>query len=361
LEGGKTEVKILIDSTATGTTFSMNAIRFELVDGKGNGDEVNIWGADDDLEEVTGTVARTLVIDTGARFNHFHSHSSTGDANNDEDLWRRYFSGGTYLVKLVYGQVSTGADAVDYFLDGDSANPFLDAINMDGAAVENLEVFTTVNIPRGFHDVHEKCISAGADFRPKTQLLQFTKIGENPDPENDDNSDGVHGSIVPLARHIARVAESSHTFKLFPIDPKKYSKIILEWSLEATASLSLELKLNAITSAYYISGNSNIGTTTANIDDPNTSEWILADSSLILDIASREASGKVELFVRNLSPINFIYGISEAVGATRGSELRGLSTNIGTPKIEDIILETSTSTWKIGSRFNVYGIKEKLT
>jgi len=75
LEGGKSAVRLANNGkngSSSGFKIIFGSIRFELVDGKGNGDVVNIWGADSDEEIVRGT-ERTISAITGSRFNFTRS------------------------------------------------------------------------------------------------------------------------------------------------------------------------------------------------------------------------------------------------------------------------------------------------
>jgi len=142
LEGGETPVKLLIDSIATGVVFDLISIRFELVSGKGNGDEVTIFASDDNFEDVNGS-GWVLTIDTAQRFNHFQQISAANANDLDERIVRIYLSGGTYNGKLVYSGVSN-AGILDLGIDSDSTG-LLSQFDTVGAA-NNLEkafTFTT--------------------------------------------------------------------------------------------------------------------------------------------------------------------------------------------------------------------------
>lgn len=189
LEGGITDWKLVVNSAGSigaSTLVKIWTIRYELVTGKSNEDTVEIWAADDDFQIVSGNDF-TLGIQANTRFNSLRAQ--TVDALNDEFLWNRYFSGGTYRVKLLYNKNAAGG-FVDFFLDGDSANPFIN-VKMQNGNIFSAEEFTTITIPRGFHDVHTKIVLDGNinDFTINFVRLQFTKIATVLDAENDDNSD----------------------------------------------------------------------------------------------------------------------------------------------------------------------------
>ena len=87
---------------------------------------------------------------------------------------------------------------MDMFTDDNSASPdiFNQLDTFDAIGAVNLEAFNTVNIPRGFHEIHIKTngLPAGSvAFVLNPEQTTFTKIVTVLDAENDDNSDGSSG------------------------------------------------------------------------------------------------------------------------------------------------------------------------
>ena len=351
LEGGKTPVKFLIDSTSTGTEFDFTQLRFELVDGKGNGDTVNIFAGDQDFETVSG-VATTTTVSTGVRWNVYRLNGT--DALNDEVLYSRYFSGGTYLLKHVYRQTG-GGGITDILLNQDTANPLLDGLDQHGGTSPNLEAFALVNIPRGFHDISIFNQAEGddtGDFSLQFQRTLFTKIAENPQ-DGDDNSDGVHGSQVLLATNIVKLNNSGITFEFAPLDMfKRWSKLIVKVKGRPDSASLTQMKINGIATNYFVDGWEVVTSGTLVVKDMNaqTELELLSNSASVLDTECTINYAKDNVAVQEMAGNN--HGGSstpEAVG------YHWIVTAVGTDKISSIEI-ISTNDFEDGTVMEVYGV-----
>jgi hypothetical protein len=189
VEGGKTTIRLASDTVTNGTDFRVfiNSMRFELIDGKSEGDVVSIR-QDLDGDNIRGT-DESFSIQTTARFNSLIL--KTPHALNDEQRYIRYFSGGTYLVKWLYGLGLNGG-VIDVGIDSPSGNNLFDGVTHQGAFALNKEVYTIINIARGFHDISFFVQADGgtSDFQYFNQFMTFTKIGERLD-ESDNNQDTI--------------------------------------------------------------------------------------------------------------------------------------------------------------------------
>lgn len=358
LEGGITEWKLVVNSAGSvgaSTLVKIWAIRYELVTGKSNGDVVNIWAADDDFQIVSG-VDFLLTIQTGSRFNALRQQDTATHALNDEFLWNRYFSGGTYKVKLLHSTNASGG-VVDFFIDGDSANPFLANVRMQNGNVDSLENFATVTIPRGFHDVHAKVVADGNinDFNILLARLQFTKIATVINAENDDNSDPVHGALVPLAKHVGVQAESSILFNLSPIDlVNNYSEIIVKVGSSVTASLELRMILNGLEAGnYHQDGSSNISGTGLVVNIGSASFLQLLGTNILAGAnVDFFAKATIELMTQTPSRIG---GVITGRDVTLGEQTTLYGVVGGSP-IFSVEIRTSTSTLETGTRIEIYGV-----
>jgi len=184
LEGGQTPVRFTVNNNGGNTNADWQNIRYELVTGRSEGDDVEIFYADDDRQTVSGNTP-DISINTSSRFNGFMQLTGANSALNDEVIWNRYFSGGTYKVKFLYVQ-DTNTGVVDVFSD---STIIFDNLDLGTTTVFNQEALTTVIIPRGFHNVGYRVVGTStANHRVPLQRLQFTLIEPLVDSVNDDNS-----------------------------------------------------------------------------------------------------------------------------------------------------------------------------
>jgi hypothetical protein len=361
LEGGKTPVRLTINSTTTGDALEWTSIRFELVDGKGNGDVVDIWAGDNDFESVNGNSPTTLDINTGDRFSG-RRRISASPADNDEYLYRRYFSGGTYLVDLMYIQAATTGAILDVAWDSPAGNNIFDNLDTSGTTTSNIHAFTVVNIPRGFHDIHYTVDDATkVNFR--LQRNTFTKIGENPDAQNDDNSDGVHGSLVPLGRYFARQEESDADMLIASLDlgGKDYSaiKVVVGGLMSDTivGSPDLKISINSVGGTSYEMDGYEMRTGTETIRNSNSGGFILHDNNSLATAGVR--------FVADVTIIYTSARYNMISTGHSGNSTNGAFTTVGclvnnasaTNPLQRVRVFLTADNWKVGAYVNVYGVK----
>ena len=174
---------------------------------------------------------------------------------------------------------------------------------------------------------------------------------------NDDNSDGVHGSMVPLASYTARKAEGTVTFNLGNVNPTKYSEIKLVMNGEVTASLAVQMTLNAHASAMYSYGEFQNGVAIAyQKPSDNAAQLTLGSTSTLTGAGS---AFLIDAWFQLLSSATLkIGGRSTCVNhlAVTRDELQHLVNTSTASAITQILIKTSTSTWKVGTEINIYGV-----
>ena len=79
-------------------------------------------------------------------------------------------------------------------------------------------------------------------------------------------------------------------------------------------------------------------------------------SASILDV-SRTFRGKVSLFSDSIAANDALGGFSEFNATTKGSEKLSLSADPSTDEITSMKFLTTASTWAIGTRITIYGVK----
>jgi len=163
--------------------------------------------------------------------------------------------------------------------------------------------------------------------------------------------------LESIAQHTALGTEAIHTFD-FSADPLdlvgKYSAIVIIISGETTASLQLELKINGTTTLYSINGTQSDSGTISGIARQSQAQWAILETAL-LD-TGRRFMGHVMIKLTDPTDDLCINGQMLAIG--EGLYNFGGAQTTDTTEINEIIIETSTSTWLAGTRFNVYGIRE---
>ena len=354
LDGGKTSIKIAINgknSSSTDFRFEMNSLRGELVSGNGMGDKVEIFGFDDDFETVNRASPFSPSIATSYRFN---GRALMTNANLTEHLYRRYFSGGVYRIKLVYS-LQSNLGILDVGLDANGATDIFNQLDQYIAtAKSNAEAFTTIQISRGFHDIHFKTNGKNASssgYYNMIQLLQFQLIARNGSTEDEDSE---NGNEVLLARYVSRKAEGSAVFSLAGIDMfNKYSQLKILFDGEITAGLKLQCKINGI-------GGTN-----------NTSKGFKASGSTLTSIAPGAAAqlqfaGTSTAFAnaRLHGEANFQWneaGTPRFMGESKfynsGADWDEMAHFVvdSSGKLKSLEVKTSTSTWKTLSKIEIKG------
>ena len=357
LEGGKTTVQCLADGNTGGADFNLqlNSIRFELVTGKSNEAEVNIWGSDADFENVVGTWDNLTVI-TNRRFQQSRQQDIQADLN--EIQWSRYFSGGTYAVTLLAGE-NTDRPIIDIFSDDNSASPdIFNQLNLDGVNNVNALNFTTVTLARGFHDIHLKINgTTSASFNITYDRLLFTKIA-TVEQENDDNSDSVHGALVPLAKYRAVTPESSIFFDLGGVDRDKFSEVRIIIAGTNTDATSLQFRMNGIvTGSYNQQTLTTVGALSTGLNSTPSSVFLITEADM-MNAANQRF--QVEFLIRPDPHTND----ARWAGLFSGGTILGMRDGMWTlvtgvfQNVDQVNIFMDNSTWAVNTRIDIYGVKK---
>lgn len=246
LEGGKTTVRGIVNGkNGSSSAYScvLYNLRVELVSGKGNGDTQMIFPTDNDIELVAGT-APTVGISTSRRFN---MRLLATDADSEHYVVRRYFSGGTYEGYFMYS-THTDRPIIDIYSDDNSASiDIIDGLDMyvaSGSSQNNKRAFS-VTLSRGWHDIHfltNGKNGSSSGYAWNMNQMQFTKTGSYTN-KLDDNSDGVHGSLVPLAYHEFRADSTTVILSLGGVSAFKFHEVIIDIVGTTTATAAAELRI----------------------------------------------------------------------------------------------------------------------
>lgn len=142
--------------------------------------EVVVNTFDQDSIVVVGGSPWTSTVYSGGRFNGYLSSPDQG--NLDEVYFVRYFpKSGLYKVRFIY-YTNSLSPKIDIGLDSNGANNLFSQVDTYTAAlVTNVVKETTINITRGYHQVHFKVNGKNASsssYQPYIQSLQFDLIAE---------------------------------------------------------------------------------------------------------------------------------------------------------------------------------------
>ncbi len=354
LAGGKTNIKLAINgknASSTDFRFGMNSLRGELVSGNGMGDKVEIFGFDNDFETVNGATISSPHIVTSYRFN---GRAVMLNANLTEHLYRRYFSGGVYRVKFIY-PLQSNLGILDVGLDANGATDIFNQLDQYSNTTErNIEAFTTIQITRGFHDIHFKTNGKNASssgYYNIVQLLQFQLIGRNGSTEDEDSE---NGNEVLLARYIARKAEGSAVFSLADVDMfNKYSQLKILFDGEITAGLKLQCKINGIGGTSNTSkGFKASGSTLTNIAPGAAAQLQFAGTSIAF--ANARLHGEANFQWNEAGTPRFM---GESKFYNSGADWDEMAHFVvdSSGKLKSLEVKTSTSTWKTLSKIEIKG------
>jgi len=212
-------------------------------------------------------------------------------------------------------------------------------------------------------------ISGGLDLTTKGDLHGFDSVdkriavGTNDQVLTADSTDDLGvawkaaaggGLWTVLGDYEAASAEASHEFTFSSIDFDDISKLVLVIDGGSTAALALQLRINTIvTNTYYTDGRLIEGGTET-IIDLNTQVAAQIISANLLD-AAREFVGTIDIYS------------SKTIGRCSMHSMMGSPTKLGNEVVSNILTDiisaltavevrTSTSTWKIGTRFTLYSV-----
>jgi len=270
----------------------------------------------------------------------------------------RYFpKSGTYRVKYLFTKSSESGKA-DIGLDADGATNLFSQLDEYAAVTTyNQEVFTTIQISRGFHEIHLKAngknVSSTAFFL-KSTMIEFQLIDEHPILSEEGIAQINQGSMVLLAKHKAVVAESTKTFNLADILDSKFSEVKIIINGEMTASAALQLVLNNLGTNYLQKGHRSVGGTITAINITTGAVLTVASTSVLTGSTTFYS----EVTIQKDEAGVWSGGKTSTHGFSVGLEETGWNHDVATKsKIETITLSTSASTWKAGTTIEIYGVK----
>jgi hypothetical protein len=349
LEGGKTQIRYEVPPTPANGGVLMSSIKFEMIDGKADNNFVSIYAGDGDWEDVQGV--NSMVGDSTVRFNTRTTQTGS-PALNDEFLYKRYFSGGTYVFDMNY-YIDTDGGIIDIFLDGDSANPFVAGLNTNGSVSPNNTITRTVIIPRGNHTVHMKVVG-GSSFEIQFMAMLFHQIGVDIDQSEFNSFDGQDGKTVPLASYTSRKSDNSVELFLGDVSSDKFTDIIIKGTGKTDASLALQLEVNGLTANYNIFRNDNnagvLSTATATQANLEILPTTLIDSARVF---SFDVDGKFDKIDNTFG--GNVAGLSQLKGDRIGHW--SINNSFG-PKLSSVIIKTSANNWLKDTQFEILGIRK---
>lgn len=349
LEGGKTQIRYEVPPNGGNGGVLMSSIKFEMIDGKADNNFVSIYAGDGDWEDVQGV--NSMTGDSTVRFNTRTTQTGS-PALNDEFLYKRYFSGGTYVFKLNY-YIDTDGGIIDIFLDGDSSNPFVDGLNTNGSVSPNNTISRTLIIPRGNHTVHMKVVG-GTSFEIQFQAILFTQIGVDIDQSEFNSFDGQDGKTVPLASYTSRKSDNSVELFLGDVSADKFTDIIIKGTGKTDASLALQLEVNGLTANYNIFRNDNnagvLSTATATQANLEILPTTLIDSARVF---SFDLDGKFDEIDNTFG--GNVAGLSQLKGDRIGHW--SINNSFG-PKLISVKIKTSANNWLKDTKFEILGIRK---
>ena len=164
------------------------------------------------------------------------------------------------------------------------------------------------------------------------------------------------GAYEVIETHIATGNESTFTFTFPAIDFQSYSKLVLIIDGNLTASANLELKLNSITTWYYTDGQRISNGTQTIINSGALSHFVIGSTS-ILNTSNVQFTGQIDILLSNSGGSGgrpTIYSHVTGSNAIYESISGNIASNV--TSLTDVILETSTSTWKSGARMTLYKV-----
>jgi len=153
----------------------------------------------------------------------------------------------------------------------------------------------------------------------------------------------------------ASIAEGSKTFTFTEITFDDDSELVLVMDGAVTASLALEIAVNGDTTTNYFTDGRRISAGTETIIDINSAEFWTVASTSILGIANQNFFGNIRFMRSKALTLDRPNMISEFIGA--GQEQVSCQLTSVETGISSIEVNTSTSTWGIGTRFSLYRVR----
>jgi len=160
------------------------------------------------------------------------------------------------------------------------------------------------------------------------------------------------GEIVQLATHEATSTESTTTLT-FSATSEVYSEIMIVIDGVITGALDLLMTYNDKTVNYYTNLLTQASTTITGYVLSNTSAWELINSEAL---GTGFTFGGVVRIGMNENG-DLYTGTSHMAGGTVTNVIGEFGHPTGSADMTSLTFTTSTSTWKAGTRFTVYGVK----
>lgn len=317
-----------------------------------------IMAADQDFVTVSG-VAPISTINSAIRTNVFLNTVAATDALNDEFKFTRYFSkSGTYKAKILTSNSSGGA-IMDVGFDSPAGNNLFDGISLQSPSKE---VETTISVSRGFHDISFLAEADGgaSAFRLLIIFLQFDLIDEHPVLGESAPAKYHSQGTVLLAKHEAEKAESTFTFDLADVYNKKYSDFIVSMQGAATGALAIQMTINGLGgTAYFMDGRRIAAGVEAFIDTGGVAVITLATATMISSNNGFQIHARFKTTDEAKLVDDRILGYCEANSSVPSGEVIAILVNsTGQDPITQIVISTSISTWAVGTKIEIYGVKK---
>ena len=322
---------------------------------------VTINPFDQDAIIVNGAVA-TFETDISARFNGY-TDTFPSQADLDERKYVRYFpKSGTYRVKHIGIYLTTSAK-VDIGINKlgetkNTTNIFNQLDTYNAGNLYNQISHSIISVPRGYNEINVKTNGKNAsstDYRNLQQLIEFELIDEHPVNGEDGIAQINQSSHVLLAKYKCEIAESTKTFNFADILDSKFSEIIVKINGEMTASAQLQMTINGNGANYLQLGNRSVGGTNTAINITTGAVLAIASVTILSGATTFYTETKIQKDEAGI----WSGGWSEAQGFSVGSEYSGWNNSVAsTTKLTALVISTSTSTWKVGTTIEIYGVRK---
>jgi len=319
--------------------------------------KVTIMGGDQDAITVSGNGTGFQV--NGAHRTNLKFYNNAAHSDGDELKFKRYFSkSGTYRAKWVYDK-GTSLGFTDIGLDVDGASDIFSQVDQyAGSFNQNNESFSTVEISRGFHDIHFSVNGKNAsssNYIFSSELFEFTLINEHPvlGAEGVRKSSGV--SWEEIGRKKIHQSEASINVKI----PEKKFLMVKVFGIK-TANLLLYIRFNGdATGTDTSSGNYSQRLNVNGGTDDVTGEQ---NRTQILLSSGSDAQTFSEFEIVNIldeEKLVIIHTLMRGASAGAGTSPDRMEYvgkwDVVTSLINEINLVASTSTFASGSEVVIYG------
>lgn len=163
-------------------------------------------------------------------------------------------------------------------------------------------------------------------------------------------------SMELIETHEAIAPEASFTFSFPAIDFDDVAYLVLEIDGSATAALAIEVRINALATLYNNQGRRLAAGVETFINTTAQTAWQVATSSLITG-ATSGFNILCKIISFKGSPDNQPAIFADATGPVHANETMVGSQGASTTSITDVVVRTSASTWRIGTRMTLYKVK----